>query len=236
MINLEFAWYLFFVCVHWVLFFSCCLAQKEAKVRVCCAVSFILPPVQAILWWQLAEVPRDVGSQFNFHFIVSAYGVDGGRGKMMLHLWPTRVVSFLSKKRGLQHLLLVHGAGSLSHLPNSWLCMAGSCGSLADVAWGASGLCRSSCHHLSSSAAPGRWQQACHWEQLPPGGGKLEVEAGSSHLPMRQMQDLSDAAAIWIPACWEEEGGGRTVFSLPGHRCVTGGSWREDKWKGRISS
>lgn len=175
-------------------------------------------------------------SQFNFHFIVSAYGVDGGRGRMMLHLRPNCVVSFLLQKWGLQHLLMVHGAGSLSHLPNSCLSMAGSCGSLADVAWGASGLCRSSCHHPSSSAAPGRWQQACHWQQLPPGGGKLEVEAGSSHLPMMQMQDLSDAAAVWTPGCWEEEGRGRTVSSLPGYRCVTGGSWREDKWKGRISS
>lgn len=97
MINLEFACYLVFVCVHWVLFFSCCLAQKEAKVRVCCAVSFILPPVQAILWWQLAEVPRDVGSQFNFHFIVSASGVDGGRGKMMLDLWQTVLYHFFRR-------------------------------------------------------------------------------------------------------------------------------------------
>lgn len=152
-------------------------------------------------WWQLTEVPRDAGPQFNIHFTVSADSVDGGRGKMMLHLRPNHLAQFLSRKWGLQHFLRVHGVGSLSRLPNcnSWLCMAGSCGSLADVAWGASG-------GSPRAVAAGLSLTAAAW-----GGGKLEVEAGSSHLPMRQ-QDLSDAAALWIPDCWQGEGGARTVF------------------------
>lgn len=82
--------------------------------------------------------------------------------------------------------------------------------------------------YLSPSAAPGWWQQACHWEQLPAGEGKLGWRHDPVTCKWRQLQDLSDAAAVWISDDWEEEGGGRTVFSLPGHRHVTGGSWRED--------
>lgn len=144
MINLEFACYLIFVCVCWVFFFSCCSARKEAKVHVCCSVSFILPLVQAIPWWQPTEVPQDAGPQFNFHFTVSAYGVDGGRRKMMLHLRPNHAVSFPLQKWGLQHFLVVHGVGSLScQIPGSaWLAPV--------TAWQMwheeHGLYRGSCH------------------------------------------------------------------------------------------
>lgn len=81
------------------------------------------------------------GPQFNFHFTASAYRVDGGRRKIMLHLRPNHL--FLCRSEACST-----SSWSMRWKPellNSWLRMAGSCGSLADVAWGASGLCRGSC-------------------------------------------------------------------------------------------
>lgn len=221
MINVDFACYLVFVCVHWVLFSSCCLAQKEAKVCVCCSVSFILPPVQAIPWWQLTEVPQDAGPQFYFHFTVCAYGVDGGSREMMLH-WRLQTT--------LHHLLCRSEACSTSSWSMGWeawvakflalhswlLWLSGRCGMRS--IWAVQGLLPPAwvCSPRAVAAASLSLRAAASW------GGKLEVEAGSSPLPMRQLQNLSGAAAVWIPDHWEEERGGRTVFSLPS---------REEVWE-----
>lgn len=134
--------------------------------HVCCSASFILPPVQAISWCQLTEVPRDAGPQFNFHFTVSANGVDRGRGEMMLHLRSNHFASFLLQKWGLQHLM-VHGweAWVTFQIPGSaWLAPMAPWQTWHEEHLGCA---VAPATYLSSCAAPGLWQQTRLWELLP---------------------------------------------------------------------
>lgn len=194
MINVDFACYLVFVCVHWVLFSSCCLAQKEAKVCVCCSVSFILPPVQAIPWWQLTEVPQDAGPQFYFHFTVSAYGVDGGSGEMMLH-WRLQTT--------LHHLLCRSEACSTSSWSMGWEAWVAKFLALHSWLLWLSGRCGMRSIWAVQGLLPPAWVQL-----QPQGSGSSQPVTESSCLLRREaggggriQSSANEAAAKFIWCC-----------------------------------
>lgn len=141
--------------------------------HACCSVSFILPPVQTIPWWQLTEVPQDAGPQFNFSFFCLWCRWRKGENNVTFKTKPCCIISFTEVRL----VALFHGPwGRKPKCPSEFLALhgwflwlPGRCGMRR--IWALQGLLPLTWTHLQPLVAAGLSLRAAAFERREAGGG-----------------------------------------------------------------